>query len=108
MKTIRGGQTIIKDSLDHSVYLLDWSDVFAAGVELVDEGAIDVAAEWGDGSPTLEADALAVSDDNPLGVHVRLSGGINGARYRVSHLVRSNETPSQQKQKSFFVVIEDQ
>lgn len=106
MTTIRAGQLAIQDPNDSSVYALEWEDTLAEGVQIIDEGVITIESTRPGGSPMLEADELARVDGN-RSARVRLTGGEVGYTYRVSHRIETNENPSQTKEQSFFVLIQN-
>lgn len=108
MRILQSGKQVEQGPDEVLVYLLDWaSKNLPADVVLVDEGTITVTEDDGTlTSPSLQVDALTLMEDGRT-CQVRLSQGVRGTRYRVAHRVQTNESPSQVKKQSFYVLIQD-
>lgn len=105
--TIAGGEQIPKDPSDKKVITLNWEDL-PEGAELTGVGTITVTAvEPREVSPTLEYDQVSLVTGN-RNVKVRVIGGRRGTLYNIAHHITTNETPAQELERSFLVMVEDQ
>jgi len=104
--TIVPGALVTKDPADVKVYEFDWdADNLAASVTIA-TSAFSVFV-----SPTT-ADALTIDNASILSgsrkTQVRLAGGTIGARYAVNNRIVTSESPTQTKECSFQLRIEQQ
>lgn len=99
--TVPNGALITKDPSDKSVYTMDWSDCFATGVTLTSTWTITALNPSSD---------TALTKDNPsvslLTTSIRLLGGTLGAKYQIDDLVVTDESPVQERQRRFFVLVQ--
>jgi hypothetical protein len=106
--TIRPGDQVTKDPSDAKVYVFDWD------TQNLGAGVIIATSEWSITPirPSL-TDALLLDDSDSIlagtrKTHVRLTGGTYGQIYEVANRITTNETPSQTKERSFRILIEQQ
>jgi len=103
---IAGGQ-ISKDPSDKLVLGFNWSSWLAATAELVNKGTFTVTSVQPREDPvtlTVDQDSLLTGNQS---VQFRLVGGRRGTRYNVAHKITTNESPAQEAERSFFVLVED-
>lgn len=102
-ETIYAGDLLTHDPSDSRLYVSDWDERnLAAGVELADAGTFTI--EPNDGELVIE-DATLVAGNRT--VRFRMRGGVLGRRYRVHHAVTTDESPSQDKEQSFYVLVQN-
>lgn len=92
--------TKTKDSGAKLVYSIDWAPWLGVGVT--------ITSTWTITGP----DAALTKDNETLGAGnrstlLRLLGGTSGAIYRVTNHVVTNETPPQEDERSFDVLVQD-
>jgi hypothetical protein len=106
--TIAPGDQMSKDPHDHVVLVWNWADsLMKPQVRLLDAGQFSVAAvQPHESPPTLTVDRQELMAD---GQHVRfrMNGGRRGTLYTVAHQIVTNESPAQEIQRSFFVLVEE-
>lgn len=108
--TIYDGDVDVKDPADVRVYTFDWdAENLAAAVTIVSQTTTVAAVQ-----PSGDTALTVVSSGTGLGIQAsgrtvkcKLSGGTLGALYRVTNRIVTDETPSQTKERSFFVRVED-
>jgi hypothetical protein len=102
-QTIHSGGLVIKDPNSIEVFVVDWgSEHLAAGVLIADSDWIITgrdAALTDDQASVLDGDRRA---------SIRLSEGTLGYRYTVTNRIVTNESPSQTKDASFYVLIQQE
>jgi hypothetical protein len=102
---IRDGQMTVKDPSDVLVYQMEWDDDLDADV-LIATSTFTITRISGGTSTDLTADNdLIVTGDRAA--QVRLTGGTVGARYRIDNRIVTDETPTQTKERSFVLKIEN-
>lgn len=107
MSTMQPGDQVSKDPADKRVRTFDWSAYLAVGAELADAGTLTITAVRPvEDPPTLVADNVALIAGN-RSVTFRLTGGRRGTLYNVAHKIVSSESPAQEVERSFFVLVED-
>jgi hypothetical protein len=101
--TIHSGGLVVKDPSSAKVYQMDWdAENLASGVTLS-------TSTWA----ILGRDAALTADQtSTVGsgrkAQVRLSGGTVGVKYTVTNTISTSESPSQTKEKSFQVLIQQE
>lgn len=108
--TVDAGETITKDPNAALVYTFDWDERNLAVGAQISTGSVVVTALY----PSTTDTALVVVDSGPgLGIisggrkyAVKLSAGTEGQAYRIASRIVTNETPSQIKNQSVILVIE--
>lgn len=109
--TVDDGALITKDPAGVQVYMFDWdADNLGTGVEIASQSIAITAV-----SPSTTDTALTQSTTGTgLGlvtgnrkVNVKLSAGTLGQLYQVTNQIVTNEVPSQTKERSVFVLIEN-
>ena len=108
--TIYDGDVDVKDPADVRVYTFDWDTENLAQSVTISSQTTAVAAVRPSGDTSL----IVTTSGSGLGIQTgartvkcKLSGGTLGALYRVTNTITTNETPSQIKERSFFVRVED-
>jgi hypothetical protein len=101
--TIHSGGLVIKDPNSEEVYVVDWgSEHLATGVEIT-------SSDW---FITGRDSALVGDSESVLSgsrrASIRLSDGTLGYRYTVTNRIVTNESPTQTKDASFDVLIEQE
>lgn len=106
---VADGDLVRKDPDNIVVYAFDWTNNLSGGAVIATSTLLPPTAIY----PSTTDVALTVSDTAPLGlqadgktVKVKLTGGTLGQRYRLTNRGVTNETPSQQKDKSIEVLCE--
>jgi len=106
--TVDDGNLVAQDPNDKRVYQFDFDAAnLAAGVQLASVGTFTITVVEGLNTTPLQKDSEALVTGNRK-TRLRLFGGTPGTTYKVENEVDTNETPSQRKNKKFFVLIEDQ
>jgi hypothetical protein len=97
--TIAPGQLVTKDPADAKLYRFDWT------TKNLQVGAAVTASTFTITGP----DVLLTKDSENIPTQgcVRLTGGTLGAMYEVANKIVTNETPSQTKERSFLILIEN-
>lgn len=101
--TIAAGGTVQKDPADKAVFRMTWDEHLAAGVAITasvwaiacDLEAVPALTKDNESSPTTRTTQL------------RLLGGTLGKRYAVTNRITTDESPAQEKERSFYVVVAD-
>ena len=103
--TIEDGGLATKDPADESVYQFNWDTRFlAVGVTITTSTFTIIAVEpLGDTALTKDSESIVTGNRR---TQLRLLAGTVGAKYRINNLIVTNETPSQKKERSFFVKVE--
>lgn len=102
--TIEDEGLTTKPAADSRIYTFDYDDNLAEGVEIDTNTFALVAVK--------PSTATLVTKDNEGKVagnrktQLRLSGGVFGARYRITNTVTTDESPTQTKTKWFELLIE--
>lgn len=106
--TVEDGALIEKDPADISVYSFDWdADNLAAGVQISTYlFTITAIKPAGDSALTKDNEGY-VTGSSQRKTQLRLTGGTLGATYRIDNRIVTNESPTQQKERSFFLTIQD-
>lgn len=104
---IKNGDLVLKDPADIKIYHMDWGTLnLPAGVTLntsiwtikaISPSTTDVA---------LTKDQETILADGTTS-RLRLTGGTVGQTYDITNRIVSSESPSQTKERSFRVLIED-
>jgi hypothetical protein len=106
--TIRAGGLVRKDPADVKVYVVDW-DTSNLGVGVTISTSVWTITAV---SPSTTDVALTKDNESVLAgsrtTQVRLLAGTVGQTYAIANKVTTNESPSQTKERSFFVLIENQ
>lgn len=107
--TIHEGQLVTKDPADVKVYTFDWdTENLAVGVTIV-----ALSSTWTITAirPSKVDTALTKDQESILAgsrkTQLRLSGGTLGQTYEIANKIRTSETPFQEKERSFRVLIEN-
>jgi len=100
------GQQLEKDPSDWKLIEFDWDTHLAVGAAMVDKGTLVITdtTQPPDESISLTQDEFSLVAGNRK-VHFRLKDGTPGHMYNVSHFIETNETPSQKRDRSFFVWV---
>lgn len=102
--TIAPGATVEKDITDEEVYQFEFADNLPAGAVISSHSVLQQALTPASARP------LAIDQDGHTSttVTMRVAGGQQKALYRVGVTIRTNETPTRTRTKSFKVYIKDQ
>jgi hypothetical protein len=99
-RTIRDEETTSKRAGESWVYLFDYDEHLATGVELASVGTFTISPA--DGILTKDNPALVTGNRK---VEVRLIGGKVGKTYVIEHTAVTNESPTQTPAKFFRLFI---
>jgi hypothetical protein len=102
-----------QDPSDARIYTFDWQPNFSSG-----SAAISGSATWtittispiGATVMTKDQEAIVVSPTSGIanrGARVRLQGGQDGGRYNIACKITTNESPSQTKEQSFDILVQN-
>lgn len=101
--TIHDGGLVVKDPSAAKVYQMDWN---------AENLATDVTISTSTWSVTGRDTALTTDQTSTVGsgrkAQVRLSAGTIGVKYTVTNHITTSESPAQTKEKSFFVLIQQE
>lgn len=105
--TILNGDQVTKDPADSKVYLVDWDTNNLAATVIIVTSAWTITAI----SPS-QTDAVLTKDNESIltgdrKTQVRLLAGTLGQTYEIANKIRTNETPYQEKERSFRVRVEN-
>lgn len=104
---IRPGDLVVQGPNEARVYMFDFDrENLPAGVT-IDAFAFTVTAvrPATAGAPTVDNEDV-LADERKTWLRIDTSTGTFGATYRVSCTITTNESPSQTKERSFFLKIE--
>lgn len=103
---IKNGDLVLKDPQDVKVYHMDWgTQNIPAGVTLNTSIWFINPISPSTTDATLTKDQETILGDNTTS-RVRLTGGTLGQTYDITNRIVTSETPSQTKERSFRVLIE--
>lgn len=105
--TVQAGKQVTQDPSDIRVYVFDWD-----ALNLPDTAEISGSATWTISAVRPANATLLTKDQESILVgnrkaQVRLQGGQVGALYTIACKITTNETPSQTKEQSFFMLVEN-
>lgn len=106
--TITNGDQVTKDPADSKVFTIDWDTnnlgvgVLITGVPVWTITAISPSTT----DTALTTDSAGVVAGNRK-TQVRLLGGTLGQTYEIANRITTNESPSQVKERSFRVLVEN-
>jgi hypothetical protein len=101
--TIQDGGLAQKDPQEQFVVEFDWDLHIASGAEIS-------ASTWTLVAVRPSTATLITSDQagfSERAATVRLAGGVNGAKYRVTNTITTDESPAQVLERSFYLLIQD-
>jgi hypothetical protein len=103
--TFRPGALVVKDPDEQEVYDADWdTEHLATGVTITNSvWTITRLSGVPTGLMTFDNDTVSSGGRT---TQLRLLGGTEGQRYRVTNEIVTNETPARTKDRSFFVLIQ--
>lgn len=105
--TIKAGELSRQDPSDIRLYTFDWdASNLEALVEIAGAATWTVSAVRPTTATLLTKDQESILAGNRK-AQVRLQGGTLGALYNIACKITTNETPSQTKEQSFFVLVEN-
>lgn len=99
--TIRDGGLVTKDPDSIEVFTFDWHLHLEAGVSVATS---TFTVSGADASLTLDQEAILAGARR---TRVRLTGGTPQVRYTVTNRIVTDESPSQRKDASLVVLIQD-
>ena len=104
--TIDNGGLATQDPDDSSVYQFDWgTDNLALGVTIMSSVfTVRAVNPLTAVLPVLDSAGL---DGASRTAHVRVTGGDVGATYEIANKIVTSESPSQTKERSFLLLIEE-
>lgn len=107
MSTINAGDLTVKDPSDVRTFTMDWD------TDNLGDGVTIVSSTWTITALRPESDTALVKDQASILVglrrtQIRLSAGTLGALYQIDNAILTSESPTQTKERSFFVKIETQ
>lgn len=112
--TVREGTPVVKDPADIKVYVFDWDTLnLAAGVAIsTSTFTITYVTSYdAAGNPLPNTIPLTKDQESILAgsrkTQVRLSAGTLGLKYRIDNRIVTNESPSQTKDRSFSVLVQN-
>ena len=103
--TIEDGGCAPKDPADESVYVFDWDERHLAASVTITTSTFTVTVIRPVGDTALTKDNESILAGNRK-TQLRLKGGTLGAMYRIDNKIVTNESPTQTKERSFFVKLE--
>jgi len=108
VEVIQPGDQVTKDPTDKAVWAFDWDSHIHADAELAATGTFTVTCVSAprEASPTLAVANVSFITGNRK-VQFRLTGGRAGTLYKVAHHIVTNETPANERERSFFVQVSD-
>lgn len=106
--TITNGDQVTKDPADSKIYLVDWdTNNLGVGVTIAGTPVWTISAVY----PSTTDAALTSDNTSVLAglrkTQIRLIGGTVGQTYEVANKIVTSETPSQTKERSFRVLVEN-
>lgn len=105
--TIREGQMVTKDPADVKVYVMDWdTENLAVGVTITSSTWTLTAIRPSKTDAVLTKDSESILTGTRK-TQVRLLAGTLGQTYEIANKIRTSETPYQEKERSFRVLIEN-
>lgn len=118
--TIPSGGLAVKDPADSHVYCFDWDADNLASTAQIMANSFTLTLLSGTATPAATKDsegkltATEATDalERPVTLddrvtRVRILGGAKGSRWTVANLISTTENPSQVKERSFTLLIED-
>ena len=106
--TIENGDQITKDPSDVKVYLVDWdTDNLAVGATITTSSWTITAIGPSQTDTALTKDSESIVTGSRK-TQVRLSAGTLGQTYEIANKIVTNEAPTQTKERSFRVRVEQQ
>lgn len=107
MITIQDGDIARQDPNDKRVYRFDWGTKnLAAGVSITNSSWTLTAVSGGN-SPALSSDNAIIMPGS-RDTRIRIMGGQAGTLYKIDNQIDTDESPSQTKNRHFFIQIEDE
>jgi uncharacterized membrane protein len=107
VRTIRDGGLVVKDPADASVYEFDWDEENLADGVTITSSTFAVVGLHGDVTTTpMTADSASVLTGDRK-TQVRLTAGALGSKWRIDNRIITDEAPSQTKERSFFVKVDE-
>lgn len=104
--TIQAGELVVQDPSDVRVYRFDWTDNLGTGVEITGSATWTLSAIAPSDATLITKDQESIVTGNTK-AQVRIQGGTADSRYRVACKVTTNETPSQTKEQSFDILVQN-
>lgn len=105
--TIAPRDLVVKDPSASQVYIMDWDTANLAAAVTITTSTWTITAIKPSGDTGLTKDNPSIRSGSRK-TQVRLIGGTLGARYEVTNTIVTNESPTQTKERSFVVSIEQQ
>lgn len=104
--TVKDGATITKDPSDISVYTFDWdAEHLAEGVS-ISTSTWTLTGVSGDTTTTpMTKDQASILSGNRK-TQIRLSAGAAGSVWKLDNAITTDESPSQQKERSVRIRVE--
>lgn len=107
MSTVDDGAVIPKDPSDVCTKTMDWdTDHLGVGVTISTSTWTITALKPSTDTALLKDNAAILVGSRKT--QIRLLGGTEGALYRIDNAIVTSESPTQTKERSFFVKIETQ
>jgi hypothetical protein len=108
--TIEDGELVRMDPADISVFSFDWDTRFLTlGVAIASSSFTVTPILAASPAGTLADDSASILAGN-RSTQIRLdaTGAVLGEKYEIANQIVTNESPAQTKERSFFVLVEDQ
>lgn len=103
--TVQDGALVTKDPADVSVYVFDWDAEHLASTVTIASSTFTITAIRPSTDTALTKDNPSVLSGNRK-TQIRISAGTLGALYRVDNAIVTSESPTQTKERSFFLRVE--
>lgn len=104
--TVRPGDLVTKDPSDELVITFDWdAENLAVGV-LIQSHAFTITTIRPTGDTALTKDSESLLSGSRK-TQLRLKAGTVGGLYEVADKITTNESPTQTKERSFRVLVQD-
>lgn len=108
MSTIRAGQLLTLDPSDKRVIVFDWDqEGLATGVQ-ISTSAYTITAIKQSGTALTKDNESIVSGNRKTQVRLLATTATAGDHYRIDNTVVTSESPSQQLDQCYFVLVENQ
>ncbi len=106
--TIEDGKTAVKDPADESVFQFDWDTRHLAAGVAISTSSFTITAIRPSTDTALTKDLEGfVTGSNQRKTQLRLKAGTAGALYRIDNKIVTNESPTQTKERSFYLKVEN-
>lgn len=104
--TVQAGELFVQDPSDIRVYVFSWDTNLASGVQISGSATWTITAVNPSDATLMTKDQESLVSGNRK-AQVRLQGGTADARYRVACKITTNESPSQTKEQSFDILVQN-